>query len=89
MLEKILEYIIANAVIGGIATGIYFGIKKLKKPVLCKHCKFLIRAGDGGGVIWKYQCTMGDTCKIIFNGFDRPPEYCRYYESREVERDEL
>lgn len=80
-----LEYIIANAVIGGIATGIYFGIKRRKKPVLCERCKFLIRDWGRAGGGWKYQCTMGDTCKIILSGFDRPPEYCAYYKSREDE----
>lgn len=78
----ILEYIIANAVIGGIATGIYFCIKKLKKPVLCEQCKFLIREG---GEACKYECTLGGTWKIIPRGFDKPPEYCRYYKGREAE----
>lgn len=81
----LVEYIIANVAIGGIATALYFGIKKLKKPVLCKHCKFLICAGGGA---WKYECTLGETRTYILHGFDKPPEYCRHYKSWEdVEAD--
>ena len=76
----LVEYIIANVAIGGIATALYFGIKKLKKPVLCKHCKFLICAGGGA---WKYECTLGETRTYILHGFDKPPEYCRHYKSWE------
>lgn len=80
----ILEYIIANAVIGGIATGLYFVIKRLKKPVLCKSCKHLVRVGGGG--VWKYECT-GNTRTLCTREFDKPPRYCRYYKSLENEDD--
>ncbi len=76
----LVEYIIANVAIGGIAAGLYLGIKKLKKPVLCKHCKFLICAGGGA---WKYECSLGETRKFISYGFDKPPEYCKYYKNQE------
>lgn len=80
----LVEYIIANVAIGGIAAGLYLGIKKLKKPVLCKHCKFLICAGGGA---WKYECTLGGSRKFIPYGFDRPPEYCGHYKNREEDDD--
>lgn len=83
----LVEYIIANVAIGGIAMGIYFGLKNLKKPkkpVLCKHCKFLIRVGGGA---WKYECTLGGSRKSIPYGFDRPPEYCGHYKNREEDDD--
>lgn len=47
--------------------------KKVPKS-LCDGCKHLTRKGGAG--LYQYYCSMS------YTGFDKPPEYCKYYEER-------
>lgn len=66
-----------------LATAVFCGavltetFKSNKKKIPCDTCKHLLKKGGG---VWKYYCGN----PVLYSGeFDKPPEYCVNYESRE------
>ena len=67
-----------------LATAVFCGavltetFKSNKKKIPCDTCEHLRRKGGG---YWKYECSM--PVNSYSHEFDKPPEYCVNYESRE------
>lgn len=68
--------VLATAVFCGAV--IYETVKNSKKVPPCETCKHLKRKGGG---FWKYVCDK--PVDYFLKEFDKPPEYCVNYESRE------
>ena len=50
--------------------------KNREEQAMCSKCKYLTRKGGRGRWYYKYCCDKND-------GFDKPPQYCKYYQPRE------
>ena len=70
---------IAAAVVCG-AILIDVADRKTRKASMCDTCKQLRRKNRRNMSDYRYECG----CSKIYNSyFDKPPEYCAYYEPRE------
>lgn len=65
--------------VGAIVAHLIAMLKANRPEPPCHSCKHLAQRGGRGS--WKYYCN----CKsVVYKGFDKPPEYCSYYEKREA-----
>ena len=80
---------IIKAVICGLCSGVgaafFFTVaymidkRKKKKAPICDSCEKLeSRLKRHSSTMYRYRCSEG-------RGFDKPPEYCKFYKSRETE----
>ena len=80
MFESLIATEIARTVVG-LAVGFWlWNYLRREEEIPCKRCEHLEIIG---GAVYKYECRR----KGQYNGFDRPPRYCKYFKERRFEED--
>lgn len=80
-----LEYLIANGVLGASAIVAALIVCHKKKEVPCDSCEYLVcKREHPRHLESKYQCSHDRMW--VHRTFDKAPTYCKYYEPRKEDK---